>query len=172
MYLILLPLLSFLMIFYALWRRRPGRDPRVAFMSAAIIWGVVTTATTELLTLPTLLTLETLVVCWTTVMLGSGLIAVRSGSLRMNRSRWTPRPPALATMATAAPILVILLATGLICVFGWPNQWDTLVYHLSRVDHWVQNRSVAFYPTHIVRQLFNPPWAEYATLHLTVLGGD
>jgi hypothetical protein len=46
-------------------------------------------------------------------------------------------------------------------------------YHLARVAHWGQNHTVAFYPTHIVRQLYQPPWAEYAMLHLYILaGGD
>ena len=38
--------------------------------------------------------------------------------------------------------------------------------------HWVQDRSVAFYPTHITHQLYYPPWAEYAMLQLLLLGWD
>ena len=38
--------------------------------------------------------------------------------------------------------------------------------------HWSQNQSVAFYPTHILNQLYLPPWAEYAALQVMLLGGD
>jgi hypothetical protein len=69
-------------------------------------------------------------------------------------------------------IIAIVVGSGVSAAAGWPNQWDSMVYHLSRVDHWIQNRSVAFYPSHIIRQLYNPPWAEYAILHLSVLGGS
>src|SRR4029078_8299879 len=63
-------------------------------------------------------------------------------------------------------------ATVLTAMTARPNQWDAMVYHLSRVDHWIQDRSVGFYPTHIIRQLYSPPWAEDASLHLTPLGSD
>jgi hypothetical protein len=38
--------------------------------------------------------------------------------------------------------------------------------------HWVQNGSLGHYPTHVNRQLYSPPWAEYATLQALLLGGD
>ena len=48
-----------------------------------------------------------------------------------------------------------------------------MTYHLARVAHWAQQASVVFYPTHIIRQIHQPPWAEYAALHLFLLwGGD
>lgn len=52
--------------------------------------------------------------------------------------------------------------------------WGLLVvatYHMSRVAHWAQNRNVEHYPTPIVRQLFQPPWAEFAILQSYVLTG-
>lgn len=172
MYPILLPLLAFVLIFYLLWHRHPGIDPRTAFLSSAVTWGVATVVITEFLTLLRALTRETLVICWVIVTVAAALIAVRHTSLPQTLPRWRARPPSLVTLTISVPIVAILIATGFICILGWPNQWDTMVYHLSRVDHWVQNNSVAFYPTHIVRQLFNPPWTEYTMLHLTLLGGD
>ena len=39
--------------------------------------------------------------------------------------------------------------------------------------HWIQNKSVANYPTHILRQLHQNPWSEFAILHFQILdGGD
>jgi hypothetical protein len=42
---------------------------------------------------------------------------------------------------------------------------------MPRVLHWAQNRSVAFYPTHIQRQLWSSPGAEFIALHFYVLSG-
>ena len=48
-----------------------------------------------------------------------------------------------------------------------------MTYHMPRVAHWSQAGSVAHYPTHILRQLWLGPWAEFAIMHLYVLtGGD
>jgi 4-amino-4-deoxy-L-arabinose transferase-like glycosyltransferase len=62
--------------------------------------------------------------------------------------------------------------TGLVTAFAWPNNYDVLNYHLARVAHWAQQGSVAHYPTHIMHQLYYPPWAGFAALHLTLLGGN
>lgn len=47
-----------------------------------------------------------------------------------------------------------------------------MTYHMSRVVHWIQNRSIAHYPTHITRQLHQSPWTEYAILHFQILSGS
>ncbi|MBK8147066.1 MAG: glycosyltransferase family 39 protein [Acidobacteria bacterium] len=68
---------------------------------------------------------------------------------------------------------LILLVTLLIALASPPNTYDSQTYHLARVAHWIQNGSVAHYPTVILRQLYQPPLAEFAILHLQILtGGD
>lgn len=54
--------------------------------------------------------------------------------------------------------LVITFAAGLLLP---PNNWDSMTYHLSRVMYWDQHDSLVFYPTHNVRQLYQPPLAEW-----------
>jgi hypothetical protein len=53
-----------------------------------------------------------------------------------------------------------------------PNNWDSMTYHLARVAHWIQHRSVAPYPTGNVRQLILSPGAEYLLLVLQVVSGS
>ena len=68
---------------------------------------------------------------------------------------------------------IVVLATLLIAVSAPPNNWDSMTYHMSRVVHWIQNSSVNHYPTHIDRQLWLNPWAEFAITHFQMLsGGD
>lgn len=53
-----------------------------------------------------------------------------------------------------------------------PNNWDSLTYHMSRIMYWLSNESVSFFPTHILRHLYQPPFAEYFILHLNLLNGN
>lgn len=65
--------------------------------------------------------------------------------------------------------LIILVATFVLGLIYAPNNPDGISYHLPRVFHWIQNQSVAFYPSHIIRQNIYPPGAEYIALHLISL---
>jgi hypothetical protein len=68
-----------------------------------------------------------------------------------------------------AVIVVLLLAIALVSP---PNNVDSQLYHMSRVVHWAQNRSLEHYPTAYEHQLLKPIWAETAILNLRVLWGD
>jgi 4-amino-4-deoxy-L-arabinose transferase-like glycosyltransferase len=167
---VLLPALCFILIFHFLSRRQSERDLRSALLGAALVCGTILAALTEILSLLHWLTRGAVAAAW-------ALSAAAWGGAILRLPPGTP-PPARATRPAShalVPALIlglVLIGTGASAAAGWPNQWDSLVYHLPRVDHWVQNRTVAFYPTGIVRQLFNPPFAEYAILHLRLLGED
>lgn len=48
-----------------------------------------------------------------------------------------------------------------------------MAYHMVRVVHWIQDHSVAHYPTIFLPQLYQGPWAEFAIMHFQILsGGD
>jgi hypothetical protein len=168
--LLVLPGLCFVLIVINLVSRRgPGTDIRAVFLSAAVIWGVALAGITEILSLFHALTAGPLAASWTILTaVSAALLTTTSGTV----PRFAFRSPGILALAMALPIATIVLGTTLIAALGWPSQWDSMVYHLSRVDHWIQNRTVDFYPTHIIRQLYNPPGAEYAILHFRVLGGD
>ena len=168
---VVLPAFCFVLIFFhMLHRRPPGTEIRSVVLSAAVVWGVALAGITELLSLVNAVTAGAMAACW--AMLGAGLAAAFLAGRPGTEARWKPEIPAMPALAMGLPIAVIVVGTGVSAAAGWPNQWDSMVYHLSRVDHWIQNASVGFYPSHIVRQLYNPPWAEYAILHLRALGGD
>ena len=44
-----------------------------------------------------------------------------------------------------------------------PNNWDSLTYHLPRIEHWLQNHTLTNYPTDISRQLWEPPFGDFLT---------
>jgi hypothetical protein len=54
--------------------------------------------------------------------------------------------------------------TLIVALWAPPNNWDSMTYQMARVAEWYDHRSVAFYPTAIDRQLWQPPLAEYLIL--------
>lgn len=52
-----------------------------------------------------------------------------------------------------------------------PYNWDSMTYHLPRIMQWAQNKSVAHYLTHDVRQLASPVLAEFVNLQVYLMTG-
>jgi hypothetical protein len=66
-------------------------------------------------------------------------------------------------------LLPLILLLGLAAWCYPPNTYDSMVYHMSRVAHWIQYGSVAYYPTAIDRQNFMGPGAEYLILFFQII---
>ncbi len=83
-------------------------------------------------------------------------------------------PTSFGWFEKASAVLMILLAAalGVVALLAIPNTYDSLSYHLARVAHWEQNRSIAFYPTSILRQNHPPPFAEWCLLQTRLLSGS
>ena len=150
---------------------RLGVDFRYLLLSGVVSGGVFVVSITETLNFFGALWRGWLVVVWTVVLTGAAWMLARSqvGAV-WGSSGVLPRG---IHLAMAGWIVVVVAMTGIIAVSGVPINWDSMTYHLARVAHWAQNDSIDFYPTHILRQLWQPPWASFAMLHLFLLtGGD
>jgi len=169
-----LPIVCLAALFVALYRRDPLRDVRRQFLNAAIFWGVLCWGFTEALSLFHWLTAPGLAICWSAATIGAAWLAWRK-----------PRPSDLGQTATGTveswntfdglifiAIGLILLLTGVVALCAAPTTWDSMTYHLARCTHWMQNRSVIHYPTHILRQLHMPPWSEFCLLQFILLAGN
>lgn len=188
-----LPLVAFLIMWglaitFVWMQRRQGRwrPYGEAFLLAALTWGLSVTIITEGLSVAHALTFAALATCWALIdILGmSALVGVwlRQRVVGASRASWEQATqPAFAVSRKYVSVwyisvgitVIILAVTGITAYAAPPNNWDAMTYHLSRVEHWIQNRSVGFYPTNDPRQLFDPPWAEYALLQFQLLtGGD
>ncbi len=66
------------------------------------------------------------------------------------------------------PLLGILILTAFVYP---PNTYDSMTYHMARVAHWIQQESIDYYPTRIIRQNVMGPGAEYLILFFQVLTG-
>jgi hypothetical protein len=147
---------------------------RLALLYASLGCGVFMVVSTEVLSLFHALTRS-----WTAALWGGAAI-VLAAAVRTRRGR-----PSVSDLLPSGrgvdPVIwvclsgcaVVLAVTAFIALAAAPNTWDSMTYHLARVMHWQQDRSVAFYATGIQRQIHLTPGAEYIALHLHLLsGGD
>ena len=135
-----------------------NRDGGMKVLDGVLAVGVITVAVTEGLSLFHGLNRATVWAFWAVVAVA--FLATRG------RPRW--RPPAVD-----GRLAVILGVTAVIAVISPPNGWDAISYHMSRVMYWIQNGSVAHFPTHNLRQVVFSPFAEFCLLHLQLIwGGD
>lgn len=68
-----------------------------------------------------------------------------------------------------AILLLIGAAVLVLAICTTPYNWDSMTYHLARIVHWVQNRSVEHYATNDIRQIASPVLGEFVNLHVYVL---
>ena len=64
---------------------------------------------------------------------------------------------------------IIILPLLLLAIFIPPNNWDSMAYHLPRIEHWIQNKNIYPYPTNIVRQVLTSPLSEYIIANFQIL---
>ena len=164
-----LPLACFILL-YIIFDHNPASSRRLALIKAALTWGVLVTAILEGLSAVTLITRWAVASSWLLCILGLVYAIVRQGP--RHREDYPSTPPLLAPeWLIAILLLAIAVTVGYTALASPPNSFDAMTYHMSRVMHWVQNRSLRFYPTPILRQLHQCPWAEYAITHWQLLTG-
>ncbi len=172
----LLPALTAALLAYAV---RPV-DPvvgglRLALVRAAVILGATAVGVVEALSAVHALTRPALVTVWCLVV----VLAAGAAWWRYRRDGGRPgvelpwrdlgRGERLLVVALAG----LVLAELVVALMSPPNNYDSQTYHLPKIEHWVVQRDVGFFPTRIHRQVSIAPGAEYLLLHLRLLtGGD
>lgn len=147
---------------------------RQCFVYAAAVYTLCLVFATEVFSAGSLLRVETLAVFYGALAVAAGVYARLYGdrqavlqALRNVPARFMEFP---AVLSAAGLVLAIVL---LIALVSPPNNWDSMTYHMSRVAMWVQQQSVAHYPTPYLVQNSHPPLAEWNILHFQLLsGGD
>lgn len=174
--LILLPLIAFALSCLLFRRTSPsGRSWRTSCIQACVLWGTFVTISTESLSLVSSLNTAALALAWL-AFIGTLAFLLYKHKRRPPAAVAAPRYPLFLTVTENVLIfsaICIIITVGAIAVIAAPNTWDSMSYHMPRVAHWVQNNTVAFYPSAITRQLWASPWAEYAVAQLQILSqGD
>lgn len=171
MFLILM-LLSFILLFLIL-SQEDNKSKLELFLKTSLIFGVFIWGSTELLSLLNRFSFSALRIVW-------GLFfAILLLIFFLNFRKKQPIGFNLKKTAFAWDEWILLIGSGgLALINGWvafqtpPNNWDSMVYHLSRIQHWFQNQNINYYATHVHRQLFMSPWMEFGLAHVLGLSGN
>lgn len=170
----LLPAAAFLALYLLLYNLRPSWDGRRSFLRAAILCGAYLVLATEGLSLIRSVTPLGLSLTWgLPACLAVGGLAwqnKRAGRIRLPAP---DLPRHWLDWLICLGVVAIVVVTAVTAWFAPPNTADSLNYHMPRVAHWAQLRSVRPFATGIEVQNSRTPGAEFGVLHLYVLaGGD
>lgn len=154
---------------------------RGAFVLAYLAFEVLLLAITEVTSIGHHFTAWTVAIAWIVVIVllllaATPQIAGRARRIRSGRGgglgiRNRLRPLSTEDRIWIVVVLLILATLAAVGSIYPPSNTDSLVYHLARVEHWVQNRSVAPFATHYLAQIELAPLAEYNLAHLHLLSG-
>lgn len=151
--------------------RRRTATRRAAVLAGAVAFAGLLAAITEILSAFHVLSFWPVLLCWAAVSLGLMALARKEFSAAFAAVR-EPKKLSRSEMLLVGGAGAILLVTLVIALFAAPNNYDAMTYHLPRVMHWLQNASVAHYPTGNERQLFNSPLAEFFIAQVQILAGN
>lgn len=174
--LIILPIVCLINIFLIINKNRI--DWRESVILAATYWAVLLTIITESLSYFKLITFGWILGAW-----GVSCIILIFIYFKLNTQKYDISENKISQINKKNPIqpLIILLlcgiafyiaTIGLIAIIAPPNNWDSMDYHMSRVAYWIQNHSIAHYPTSYTPQLYQNPWSEFVILHFQILSGS
>jgi 4-amino-4-deoxy-L-arabinose transferase-like glycosyltransferase len=166
---IVLPVTAWILLFLLFNKNNCWRS---SILLGALVWGVILTAITEFLNLFQSINFWSLLVDWGLINIILVVFYIKVNGKRWERFQFNHQIP-LNLMVLLVGVAFIAATTGLIALVAPPNNWDSMSYHMARVVHWIQNHSVAHYPTSYLPQLYHSPWAEFAIMHFQILsGGD
>ena len=144
--------------------RRPASLDAIA--PAALFWSLQAVVSLEVLSLLGLINWLSLFLFWTVSAGATAMLIARRGPIPAAKPPTLPDRFFNAFAAAATVIVVLTLIVGLLSV---PNTVDSLRYHLPRIEQWVQQGSLANFPTGDHRQLASNPLAEMLILHFRLL---
>jgi hypothetical protein len=177
--LVLIPLITAIILFLDLSGRQEKANSRfkslrLALLQVVLIMGVFIALQSEILGIFKWLAQPLVVGLWLlALLLGIGL-GWCNGWLKYGWERVISSIHYLDRFTTVALIAFswIALLLLVIVLIAPANTMDSLLYHMSRVMHWAQDRSLAHYPTGFTPQLTNPIEAELIILQLRLLVGN
>lgn len=140
---------------------------RGSLAAAFVLANGLVVAVTELTSVGRSLTVGPVATAWVVIVLVLAVLVVDT----LDPSEW--RRPVLPAAGWAAVGLgaAYVAMQGVAALRYRPAASDSMMYHLPRVEHWIQNASVAPYATHFPHQVEMAPLHEYSMLQLHLLAG-
>lgn len=165
MILILLALIS---IFLALSHSQVfSNSVRYNFIITLHIYGLLSLVSVEALSYFNILSATTIRIFWAVILLGSAFFVQSFRVLRDLPEKvaalWKQDKLLLSTS------LMIFTLTFLVGLLYAPITYDSLSYHLPRIEFWIQHQNIAYFATQTDRNLYQPPLAEYMVLQFRII---
>lgn len=162
--------LAFVLLVLLFIKLRDSKDRTVAFFECIVVWNLWSFALTEVLSCMKLLTARAVAAGWgifDIVLIGFIIGAWHHGGRISGLAKEVGQAVSNNKLLWITGMIVLALA-----VLTVPYNWDSMTYHLPRMMHWVQNRSVAHYAANDVRQLAGPVLAEFVNVQVYLLSGE
>src|SRR5262249_35041097 len=132
-----------------------------AIVVGALGWGLAAVTSLELLSLAGKISRLSVTVFWCLVSVGATLILIRQRKKGVGGGAATHDqvgdPLYFVLAASTGAIAAVTITVALVAA---PNNLDSLIYHLPRIEHWIQQGSLAHFPTSIIQQITSNPLAE------------
>ncbi len=152
-------------------------NTRLSILKSILIFSVLTLGITEFLSFFTSLNYFGLIAAWSVVDVlviyfiykkaSYQTLPLIKGKLKKTINKLTGFEKFL--IGFSGFIAVGILLQGL---FYPTNNWDSMLYHMARVIHWIQNESLAHYRTPFHQQLIFPVFSEVMILNVNLLLGN
>ena len=141
----ILPLICWILIFLAIGSNQ--QDWQKTYLTSLLIWGVILTGLTECLSFFQILNFQWLFLSWLLLSLGIATFYYRK--ILRSLTKISKKRPVRFSWSRVLPLfrfnsvlvltcLVFVLTVGFLAVYAAPNNWDSMIYHLSRVVYWQQ----------------------------------
>lgn len=149
---------------------------RLAFVKASLIITLFVVLITEFLSSFNSLTAQSVQLLWflllyiSVVFLFHRAFKTKLSINEFHLERLLYIKKSIAFQLSALSVCTILIGLFLVDL-TITNNYDSYTYHLPKVEHWIQNKNVDFFPTNNVRQLYLAPFSEYFILNLKLLSG-
>lgn len=139
---------------------------RLSYVFALLFAAFISYLFCEILSVFNALDLPHLTVGWS-VILSAFIILILKSKFKFGFV--LPKLPRIFVAYICATFILILVPLLILSVIIPPNNWDSMTYHMTRVEEWRQNLNIYPFPTSNIRQVNYPPLAEYIILNLQVL---
>jgi hypothetical protein len=139
---------------------------RLSFVYALVLSAFISFSFCEIFSIFNVLDLVHLAIGWFVIFMVFSILLIKSG-IKFEQS--LPHLPTIYLAYILAIFVVILIPLLILAILIPPNNWDSMSYHMTRVEEWRQNLNVYPFPTSNIRQVNYPPLAEYIILNLQVL---
>lgn len=159
----LLPLFSLILLIQIMYKKGE-KNWRSAVVSASLFWGFFIVLITELLSYFVCISQLYLSIIWILSILVLTIVWIKKRCYTFFKY--------IKFSYNIIPIFIIILFTGFIAITYPPNNWDSMTYHLPKVEEWLQNGTLKHFETSIVRQNVLAPFAEMCILQFRGLSGS